>query len=164
MILGNREEARLIMECITQDLSGVWSAVIPYVSRHDWRLIMDPGGRFVRSMPMAIVTSWLATPWSARVVASVIHPGTDTLSPLAKFLLTHFPGDRTVASSLYTTYSTGFWSGRWSSHLTEQIAQLEGWIRDKGASSPVGLWAQHLVLSLKQQISQVAQDEAEGRW
>jgi hypothetical protein len=121
-------------------------------------------GRVTESIPVDDLVGWVGNSLErAQVLASVASAGKDKPTPAARFLLTEFPDDDRISSSLAAELMTGSWVGPESSRLRTQIDRLKGWM-EPSESSGVREWAREITNSLERQFEAAVQREAERGW
>jgi hypothetical protein len=88
-------------------------------------------------------------------------PGGEEPTPVTRFLLDKFGGDREVASGLWSQFISGFWTGPESERLTTQIGQLNAWRQRLEEPLGVRTWARDMIRSLEAQRAAALEREAE---
>ena len=83
---------------------------------------------------------------------------------VALHLLSTFPKDRRIESSLYGGFISGMWSGNESARINRQIAEVETWKRAYPDVSGVTHWCNGVLDSLRSRLATVLQEEAEEDW
>jgi hypothetical protein len=122
---------------------------------------MQLGAWLLDVFPGEIVTHWEGDDANrARLVASIASIGTEAPTDVVRFLLDQFGGDRRVASSLSSTFISGFWSGNETDRLARKIEQLNSWRRSE---EPLGVrnWAAEMIDHLERDRQAALEREAE---
>lgn len=121
-------------------------------------------GQVTESIPVDDLVEWVGNSLEcAQVLASVASAGKDKPTPAGRFLLTEFPDDDRISSSLAAELMTGSWVGPESSRLRTQIDRLKGWM-EPSESPGVREWAREITNSLDRQLEAAVQREAERSW
>ena len=174
LLMDSDCEAQLLVECAQSDPSGVWAEVIGRVSDGDWRVGMSVHGWFTSSLPAELVLGWVDDlPERGRLVAGLVRssdddnfrtePRSEPIAPerLAVELITRFPDDKDIWSSLAADFQSGSWTGPWSGRLRHQLDLLETWRADETLSKHFKAWTQQMTESLERQLVEVLDREAE---
>jgi hypothetical protein len=99
----------------------------------------------------------------ARTLASLASVGANEPTPVARYLLTQFPDDDRITSSLAGEFLSGSFVGPESSRLRGQIDQLKNWNRP-AESKGVRQWANRITGSLEKQLEAALRREDERGW
>ncbi|WP_228942868.1 hypothetical protein [Nocardioides sp. Leaf374] len=180
------EMARLALELVNQDVlrlytpdegavlkvavqSGgpeVWAMVMAAVQAGSWKLTMGVDGWFGGLVDVDDVRAWVGDDLDrARAVASVSTAGgAPEMHEVAIYLLSAFPEDRRIESSLYGEFTSGSWTGHESDRINRQIMLVEGWKEAHLGVAGVRHWCDGVLDSLRSRLAVVLREEAEEDW
>jgi hypothetical protein len=162
MLLESSEEAQLLARCVRQEPPAVWDDLARRLAEGSWRIQMHVRGWFLDAVPVEIITEWIGNDVErARLVASMASPGDEEPTPVARYLLERFSGDREVTSGLWGQFISGFWTGPESERLAKQIGQLNAWRQHLNEPLGVRTWARDMIRSLEAQRAAALEREAE---
>jgi hypothetical protein len=162
MLHEGDEDSRVLVAAATRKPEDVWSDVARRLQRGSWRVQMEVRGWLLAAIPVEVLEVWIEDDVrKARIVAGIAPVGGDSPSPVARYLLEKFGEDEKVASLLSTNFAAGFWMGPESTHLAQQIDQLNAWRRRQTESLAVRAWAAKTVSYLEQYRAAAEQREAE---
>lgn len=156
------EETGLLKEALGAVPDEGWGLVMGVIEGGSWRVQMDARGWLADVVPLETVAQWVGSNVErARLVASIADPGSAEPTPAARWLLTNFPSDERITSSLYGELITGSWMGNESDRLQGMIANLEKWVASPSESTGVKGWARKVAGSLRRQREAALEREAE---
>ncbi|WCN83831.1 hypothetical protein [Micromonospora sp. LH3U1] len=162
MTFDGSEELRLLREAIAAAGPDSLGLVLGKIEGGSWRLQMDFRGWLTNAYAADDLIQWVGEDVEcARLVASMSGIGDGGPNEVVQYLLTNFGTDDQLASALYGTFITGSWSGNESVRLNGQIAQLQGWVKDRSVSSGVKSWARTVIGYLNNRLEKVLVEEAE---
>lgn len=144
----------------------VWGIVMSAVQTGNWKLRMGVDGWLGDLIDLDDVRAWIGDDLDrARAVASVSTVGGGAkMHEVALYLLSSFPEDRRIESSLYGDFVSGSWTGNESDRINKQIVVVQGWAREHGAVAGVTNWCNGVLDSLRSRLATVLQEEAEEDW
>jgi hypothetical protein len=165
ILMAADPEAALLRTAASVDPTGIWELVGSRLEGGVWRVVLMLRGWFTEAVPIEVISDWISDSESrARLAASIATAGTVLPTPIALHLLTTFPDDKEIASSLAGEFISGGYSGSRSAGLAKQIGQLEAWTNDPDLPSPVREWARKLILDLRTEREHILRFEAERGW
>lgn len=163
MIADDDREAELLGKAAEMHPRAIWDDVARRLEAASWRLEVELRGWFLLHIPSDAVEEWVGLDVQrARIVASLTPIGGDEPAEVTRFLLANFYNDRRVASSLYSSLVSGFWTGQESDRIARQIEQLKGWRRRTTEPAGVREWARLTLEHLEASRDAALQREAEG--
>jgi hypothetical protein len=157
------DEGAVLRSAIQEGGRETWEVVMNAVQAGNWKLTMSVDGWLGGLLDLDTVSDWIGVDRErARAVASVSTVGEDAeMHELARYLLSAFPKDRRIESSLYGDFVSGSWMGNESSRIMEQIALIEGWERAHSELAGVRHWCAGVLDSLRSRLSAALREEAE---
>lgn len=143
-----------------------WALVVNAVEAGNWKLKMGVDGWFGGLAEVDDIRAWVSDDLKrARVVASVSTAGeASTMNEVALYLLSAFPEDRSIESSLHGEFVSGFWTGNESVRIERQLTIVERWREAHAEFAGVAHWCNSVVESLRARLATVLQEEAESDW
>ena len=145
---------------------GVWEEVAEKLAapnRESLQLMWNLRGHLGSWVDTEVLLSWAREhkddERAPMLVADMAPVNGDPLHPLARGLLIEFGSDSKVASSLYSTFSSGSWIGPMSNYLEGNARAARAWLLDEHPN--VRAWAQKLVRSIEAQIQDAKLREEE---
>jgi hypothetical protein len=164
--LYSQEEGAVLRVAVQTGGPEVWAMVMNAVQAGNWKLKIGVDGWLGGLIDLDDVRSWIGDNLDrARAVASVSTVGTaQEMHEVALYLLSAFPQDRRIESSLYGEFSSGSWTGNESSRINGQIDLLQGWIQAHADLTGVTHWCNGALDSLRTRLATVLQEEAEDDW
>jgi hypothetical protein len=158
------EAAKVLEQCIDKDPSGVWRAMIPYLSSKNiaHRFIIGFPKGLIERMPAEEVDSWVSADprQRAAVISRLIVMDMSTDQTLAARLISDYGDDEDVASSFFAAYTTGSWWGPSSLHWAECGRGLEA-VAARTALPKLKTWALDHAHHLKKMSQRDSQWEEE---
>ena len=160
------DEGALLKVAVQAGGAETWGIVMSAVQSGNWKLTMGVDGWLGGLVDLNAVRVWIGDDLDrARAVASVSTVGADTeMHEVAVYLLSTFPEDRRIESSLYGEFVSGSWAGNESARINKQIALLEGWNQVHADVAGVTHWCMGVLDSLRTRLAIVLEEEAEKDW
>jgi hypothetical protein len=156
------EEQQLLREALVAAGGESLDQVLEMIEGGSWRLQMDFRGWLTSVYDAESIVAWVGQDLvRARLVASLADIGESAPSEVVSYLLTNFRGDDKIASALYGTFVSGFWTGNESIRLNRQIAKLSDWTSNRELSTGVKTWAREVIAALNRRLDTVLMEEAE---
>jgi len=164
--LYTRDEGAVLKVAVQSGGAEVWGIVMSAVQTGNWKLKMGVDGWLGGLIDLEDVRAWIGDDLDrARAVASVSTVGGGSeMHEVALYLLSAFPEDRRIDSSLYGEFTSGFWTGNESDRINKQIALVQGWTQAHAAVPGVTSWCNGVLDSLRTRLATVLQEEAEEDW
>lgn len=161
--LYSQEEGAVLRVAVQSGGPEAWAIVMSAVQAGNWKLKMGVDGWLGGLIDLNDVRSWIGDDLDrARAVASVSTVGeAPEMHEVALYLLSAFPQDRRIESSLYSEFSSGWWTGNESSRINGQVDLLRGWIQAHANVTGVTHWCNGALDSLRTRLAAVIQEEAE---
>ncbi len=159
------DESKLLQEALRLAGPKSWIGLIDRIEHGEWRLSISVREWLGNATDVSNAANWVAgSVERARLLAGVTDPGGSSLSPIAAFLIEEFGDDERISSYLVGQFVSGMWSGSESDRISNQIAQVQGWISEPGQSAPVRAWAKELLSYLEDRRQAALQHEEERGW
>ena len=164
--LYTTDEGAVLKVAVQSGGAEAWALVMNAVQAGNWKLKLGVDGWFGGLAGLDDIRAWVGDDLHrARAVASVSTAGeASEMHEVAFYLLSDFPEDRRIESSLYSEFVSGLWTGNESARIKRQIALLEGWNRAHVGVAGVTHWCNGVLDSLRTRLATVLQEEAEEDW
>lgn len=167
--IEHSEAEGVLSTCVEQNPSGVWQAMLPYLSSPataSMFCIGFPGGIMER-MPPDEVGAWITEKPDERaaMVAGLTSKDMSTDETLASRIIGAYGDNDRVASAFFSEYMSGGWSGPASAHWDQLAGALEEVAR-RTALPKLRRWASEAARSLRRMAERDRQreEEEELRW
>jgi hypothetical protein len=161
-VLEQDQESQLLRQCAGTHPTEMWTEIANRISGGAWRIQMTVRGWLASSIPADVIEAWVGSDRSkARIVASIAATGLEEPTPIARFLLSNFPRDDQVRSSLAAEFVSGGWVGNESERIAKQIKHLNDWRSNSNEPLEVRRWAKAMVDDLDASLAVVLEREAE---
>ena len=158
---SDQEVLRLTVGRLAEE---AWSTISSMIEDGSWRTAMAVRGWITESLPVKVFVDWAGESLArAQLLASVTSIGTQAPTAVARFLLTNFPDDERIQSSLAADWISGGWVGPESGRLRHQISQLKNW-QETAESAGIKNWARTMSESLTLRLEAALLREAERGW
>ena len=167
--IEHSEAAGVLLSCVEQDPRGVWKVMQPYLSPpvDAYRFSIGFPRGILERMPANDVGAWIAEQPEERaaVVAQLATKDMSTDVTLASRILGEYGDNEKVASSFFSEYMSGGWTGSASTHWNQLADSLEEVAR-RTALPKLRRWAADSVRSLRgmAERDQQREEEEELRW
>ena len=162
MIHESDYEAELIRAACRTNPTEIWDDLAEIIEQRNWRLEMEVRGWLLDNFPPEVIASWIGNSQDrARMIASLATASVRE-EGLWSILLSRFPRDPEIESSLYGEFVSGSWSGPYSDRLQGQIELMNGLISSPASSDGVRHWARTVRKALVEQRDSALEREAEG--
>jgi hypothetical protein len=163
------EAAGVLLACVERDPSGVWQVMQPYLSSPAGTYMFSigfPRGVLER-MPPDDVGTWIAEKPEERaaMVARLTSKNMSTDKTLASRIIGTYGDNERVASTFFSEYVSGSWSGPASAHW-DQLADSLKDIAGRTALLKLRRWAADSAQSLRRMAERDRhrEEEEELRW
>lgn len=163
------EAAGVLIKCAERDPSGVWKAILRYLSSPSGAYLFSigfPRGVLER-MPQDKVAAWIAKKPEERaaIVARFTINYMSTDETLASRIIGAYGDNERVASEFFSEYVSGSWCGPASAHWDQLADSLEN-VSRRTALPKLRHWAAHSARSLRRMAERdrKREEEEELRW
>jgi hypothetical protein len=161
MIHESDYEAEVLRAACSANPAEVWDELAKFILQRDWRLEMEIRGWLLDNVPVDLIAIWVGRSVDrARIIAALARVSV-TQDGLWSMLLSRFPRDQEIESSLYGEYISGGWSGAYSERLQGKIEEVKMLVSAPSASDGVKHWARMVRKALEQHRDAALESEAE---
>ncbi|MFJ3035717.1 hypothetical protein ACIPC2_15010 [Curtobacterium pusillum] len=158
------EEAALLRQAVGEADPVVWEHLMDQLADGDWRLSLSVQEWLGDAVSVATAENWVSGELErARVLAGVVKPEGDMLSPAVVYLLSSFGHDEKIRGRLIGGFISGSWTGNESALIDGQLETVARW-RAAAAHPAVVTWLNELVEYLRRRRKAALQEEAERGW
>lgn len=158
------EEAALLRQAVSGADRFVWEHLMDQLANGDWRLSLSVQEWLGDAVPVATAENWVhGEVQRARVLAGVLKPEGDKLSPVVLYLLSSFGDDENIRGRLIGGFISGSWTGNESALIDGQLETVGRW-RAAATHPAVSSWLSELSEYLRRRRRAALQEEAERGW
>lgn len=158
------QEAALLQEAVGDAGQSAWVHLMDSLESGNWRISLSVQEWLGDAVPRNVAEEWVSGNLDrARVLASVMKPAGDVLSPTVVYLLTSFRGDENIRARLIGGFISGGWTGNESELLERQLTTVNRWHVVAGDPTVVS-WLHELAEYLRKRRKLALQEEAERGW
>jgi hypothetical protein len=161
MIHESDYEAELLRAACRTNPAEVWKEIAELIEERSWRLEMEVRGWLLDNVSVEIISRWIGDSVERARIVAALATASVTQEGLWTLLLTRFPRDAEIESSLYGEYISGGWFGPYSERLQGQIEEMKALLRAPSFSDGVKHWARTVYKALELQRDTALQEEAE---